>query len=306
MRKKLNNQTRKAKRTKYRVELLMQSLKNKEAEIVAIQDQTLNEKCSALKVPATQRIALKEIIAAASKKHDRGRRYTDEWIMLCVLMNIWSPGFYEFLRKNNVMPLPCTRTIRNYISLINTKCGFDEHFAQLLKKQFETRTPLQRHGVLLLDEINLRKSVAVCSKNLTYVGLTDLGDDEQQSTDLSEQATHGLVLMFQLLADKYTQPVAVFASKNPVKGEELAKLVAKAVVYIESIGAKIHGVIADGAKTNTKMWSILDIKICHHDMKTWFTHPLDNDRKIFVFCDTPHLIKNVRNRLYNKRRLRVN
>ncbi|CAL1680927.1 unnamed protein product [Lasius platythorax] len=112
--------------------------------------------------------------------------------------------------------------------------------------------------------------------------------------------------MFQSLASKYTQPVAVFASKNPVKNEELAKLVVKAIAYVENIGAKIYGVIVDGAKTNTAMWSLLNIKICNHDMKTWFTHPLDNERKVFMFSDTPHLIKNVRNRLYNKRRLRIN
>lgn len=98
---------------------------------------------------------MKEIIAAASKKDAEGRRYTEEWIMLCVLMNIRSPGYYEFLRKNHIMPLPCTWTIRSYFSVINTKCGFDEQFSQLLTKHFNTKTAMQRHGVLLLDEINL-------------------------------------------------------------------------------------------------------------------------------------------------------
>jgi len=133
------------------------------------------------------------------------------------------------------------------------KCGFDEQFAKLLKKHFDTKSPMQRHGVLLFDEINLRKSIAVCSKNLTYVGLTDFGDDGLQSINIEDQATHGLILMFQPLADSYTQPIAVFASKNPVKGEELAKIVIKAIAYLEMSGAKIHGVIGDGATTNAKM-----------------------------------------------------
>lgn len=173
------------------------------------------------------------------------------------------------------------------------KCGFDEEFANLLAKYFQTKTPFQRHGVLMLDEINLRKSVAVCFKNLTYVGLTDFGDDGPQSNNIEDQATHGLVLMFQPLADSYTQPIAVFASKNPVKSDELAKIV----------GARIHGV-ADGAATNVKMWSILGISGSMEDTKTWFMHPVDDDRKVFVFSDTPHVIKNVRNRLY-KKNLRV-
>lgn len=135
------------------------------------------------------------------------------------------------------------------------KCGFDEQFAKLLKKHFDTKSPMQRHGVLLFDEINLRKSIAVCSKNLTYVGLTDFGDDGPQSINIEDQATHGLILMFQPLADSYAQPIAVFASKNPIKGEELAKIVIKAIAYLEMSGAKIHGVIGDGATTNAKMWS---------------------------------------------------
>lgn len=227
--------------------------------------------------------------------------------MLCLMMNIRSPGYYQFLRMNNILPLPCKRTIRRYLSLINMKCGFDEEFMKLLRKHFDSKTPLQRHGILLLDEINVRKSVTVCSKNLTYIGLTDFGDDGPQCTDIQDQATHDLVFMFQPLADSYTQPIAVFASKNPVKGEcdELAKLVIKAIVYLENVGAKIHGIVADGAATNKKMWLLLGVSGSKHETKTWFTHPADDERQVFVFSDIPHVIKNIRNRLYNKRKLRI-
>lgn len=200
MRIKIRRERRQKLQAKYRVKHLMTCMKTQKAQIASMQDAFLNKKCAELNVPESQKLALKEIIAAASKKDTRGRRYTEEWVMLCMLMNIRSVGYYEFMRKNNILPLPCTRTIRSYFSLINAKCGFDEHFAKLLEKHFASKAPLQRHGVLLLDEINLRKSVTV-SKNLTYVGLTDLGDDGQQSTDINEQATHGLVLMFQPLAD---------------------------------------------------------------------------------------------------------
>lgn len=305
LRLKCRRQKCQKNRAKEREKHLMSCLKKQEEQIANMQQARLDEKCSALNVPAAQQLALKEIVAAASKKDARGRRYRDDWMMLCMLMNIRSSGYYEFLRKNNVLALPCSRSIRSYFSLINMKCGFDEQFAELLKKHLATKTPLQRHGVLMLDEINLRKSVAVCSKNLTYVGLTDLGDDGLRSSDISEQATHGLVLMFQSLADTYTQPIAVFASKNPVKGEELAKLVVKGIIYLERCGAVIHGVIADGAATNAKMWSLLDVRGTMQDTKTWFTHPSDDERKVFVFSDTSHTIKNIRNRLLNQKKLRV-
>ncbi|RLU26632.1 hypothetical protein DMN91_000428 [Ooceraea biroi] len=163
---------------------------------------------------------------------------------------------------------------------------------------------LSRHCVLLLNEINLRKSVTVCSRNLTYVGLTDFGEDGPHCTDIQDQATHGLVLMLQSITYSYTQPIAVFASKKPVKSEELAKLLIKAIIFVEKNGAQIHGVIADGAATNVKMWSLLGVSGAMRNTKTSFTHPVDKDRKVFVFSDTPHIIKNIRNRLYNKNKLR--
>lgn len=91
-------------------------------------------------------------------------------------MNIRSRSNYEFLRKNDIIPLPCTKTIRDYLSLMGTKCGFDKDFFKLLKTALYKKEIKNRHGVLLLDEIGLRKSVAVWSKALSYTGLTDFGD----------------------------------------------------------------------------------------------------------------------------------
>ena len=77
---------------------------------------------------------MKEIISAAKKTITNVRRYSEEFIMLCMLMNIRSNSYYEFLRKNEVLALPCTKTIRDYIAMFRTTCGFDEAFLQLLNK----------------------------------------------------------------------------------------------------------------------------------------------------------------------------
>lgn len=111
--------------------------------------------------------------------------------------------------------------------------------------------------------------------------------------------------MFQPLADNYTQPLANFASKDPVIGIELAKLLVKCIILLEESGAVVHGFVSDGAQTNRKMWLVLGIDGKKNSLKNWFTHPFDNSRKIFSFTDTPHLIKNVRNRLYNQKVLKV-
>lgn len=260
------------------------------------------------KLDDNQKLIMKEILAAAKKRDSRGNRYSENYIMQCMLLNIRCKSTYEYLKENKWMPLPSTKTIRNYMSLIDTKCGFDANFFKLLSKSLSKREARQRktfHGVVTLDEITLRTSVTDNSRKLTYSGLVDMGEEGSQSTDINDLADHGLVVQFQSLNDKFTQPIAVFASKNSVCGDELAKIVVKAICMLENAGAKIHGVIADGAKTNRRMWTCLGINSSRDNLRTSFSHPLDEDRQVFIFSDMPHLIKCIRNRLYTKRRLKV-
>lgn len=219
-----------------------------------------------------------------------------------MLLHIRSPSGYNFLNKNNILPLPSISSIRRYLGLINMTCGFDPSFFALLKKHLENKTEFQKHGILLVDEISVRESITVCSKSLTYRGLVDHGEDYKAS-DINEKATSGLVFMFQPLADSYSQPVAVFASRGPVVGTELAKLIIKCIILLEKAGGIIHGIVSDGAQTNRKMWTELGVNGHIDSFQNWFHHPLDDDRKIYAFSDTPHLFKNVRNKLYNDKTL---
>lgn len=86
----------------------------------------------------------------------------------------------------------------------------------------------------------------------------------------------------------------------------LAQLVIKAICLLENIGCRVEGVVSDGASTNRKLWVELGISGQKDKVSNSFQNPLDPKRQIFMFADAPHLIKNVRNRLYNKKSLRVN
>jgi hypothetical protein len=122
---------------------------------------------------------------------------------------------------------------------------------------------------------------------------------------INSKATHGLIFMFRPIADNYTQPIGVFASKGPVNGQTLAKLIIKAVLLLENAGARVHGFVSDGAQTNQRVWSEFGISGKLGSSKTHIEHFADSSRKFFTFSDSPHLIKCVRNRLYNNRQLRV-
>ena len=151
MQKKMKAQVRKNRSLQMRINNLKEELSNQQGLMSKVTDSDME------KVSANQRLVVEEIVSAAKREDSRGNRYSDEFIMLCMLMNIRSPSYYEFLRNNKIIPLPCRKTVRQYISLVNTKCGFDENFFKLLEKSFQLRDPFKRHGILILDEINLTK-----------------------------------------------------------------------------------------------------------------------------------------------------
>jgi len=89
-----------------------------------------------------------------------------------------------------------------------------------------------------------------------------------------------------------------------VVGVDLAKIVIKAIMLLENAGAKVVGLTCDGATTNCTLWKELGISV-KEDFKNYFENPLDFNRNIFVFSDAPHLMKTIRNRLHQKKQLRV-
>lgn len=59
-----------------------------------------------------EREVIKQILAALKRKSPKGRRYSEHWLLLCLLMHMWSPCGYRFLRENDILPIPAVRTIR--------------------------------------------------------------------------------------------------------------------------------------------------------------------------------------------------
>lgn len=127
----------------------------------SLEHDTIVEKLFKNNTPPNHLLLIKEIFAAAEKKGPKGNRYTEDWIMLCMLLHIRSPSGYSFTRENKLFPLPCIRSIRNYLQLIKTSCGFDEQFLQLFAKHLEGKEEYQKHGLLIFDEISLRQSISV-------------------------------------------------------------------------------------------------------------------------------------------------
>jgi hypothetical protein len=80
------------------------------------------------------------------------------------------------------------------------------------------KNKFRRKGILLLDEINLRESITVNSRTLTYTGLEDYGEEIESKQKSNLKANNALVFMWQIFGENVAQPIAVFTSHVPVKG----------------------------------------------------------------------------------------
>lgn len=242
-------------------------------------------------------MVLKEIISIAKYSSKKSRRYSNEWLLTCILMHIRSPSMYSFIVANEILPLPSPRTIKRHLSSVKMCCGFDPMFFKALKKTMQSKTELQKYAILAFDEVSVRKSLKLDPKTLRYHGVVDFGDDEIGSTEYEKLADHALVLGFSALADDYFQPIGCFAAKGGTPGVKLAKLVLQAIILLEKAGVKVIAMVCDGAKANRRMWKEFGITGAINSTSYSFEHPCDENRQIFVLSDVPHLFKCIRNRL---------
>lgn len=126
--------------------------------------------------------------------------------------------------------------------------------------------------------------------------------------------------MIQCLADSINQPIAMFASKGPVKGNfklaylfmnnielilgmELTKIILKAIILLENAEIQVVGITSDGSSTNRTLWNTLSVCGKVNNLKNFFENPFDSRRKVYVFSDAPHL-KTIGNRLFTKKSIK--
>ena len=161
----------------------------------------------------------------------------------------------------------------------------------------DEKTDLQKYGILVFNEMSVRKSLKMDLHSMRYQGVVNFGGEEAVSTAQEDLGDHALVFGFQSFSEDYFQPIGCFAAKGGTKGLILSKLVLQGIMLLEKAGAKVCGIICDGAKPNRKMWSEFGISGVLGATTNSFTNPCADDRKIYVISDMLHLFKCIRNRL---------
>ena len=190
-----------------------------------------------------QQTAIKTCVAAARVKDKRSIRYSIQWIYECLLLRIKSKKAYDHLRNHKILALPTCKTLMKYIRKIYGSYGFLQNTFTCLEKKASLMDATDRRGknlikkiqhllyelhvciylnffffgpflgVLLIDEMQLAKSLNFSQKDLKIYGFADLGiyTPEEQKDKLGD---HVLVFMFQPFRGKWVQALGCFLSKG--------------------------------------------------------------------------------------------
>ncbi|KAH9368711.1 hypothetical protein HPB48_004730 [Haemaphysalis longicornis] len=90
-------------------------------------------------LPAKQQLVFKNAFQVAKAKAKNGRRYTEEWLMTCLLLQIASPKAYKLLSDMQLLPLPTRARLRQIISGIPCRYGLMRYRCRASKSIFRRR-----------------------------------------------------------------------------------------------------------------------------------------------------------------------
>lgn len=241
------------------------------------------------------------VIRKAECSDSRGMRYETDWLLHCTILRIKSPAAYEHLKVHGILPLPDKSMIKRIISHMPCQMGFNEFALKAIKIALKKLPRSLRYGSLVWDEMSLAQSVNFNAQLLKMDGFVDYGGaiKKKYVKHEGQLADHALVFLFRPYRASWVQPIAVFGTKGAAGADVLQQLILKAIVMLEKCNAHVLNVVSDGAQTNKSTYKKFGISGAKDDVRFYIEHPLDPNQKVFFIFDVPHLLKVIRNHLFN-------
>ena len=141
--------------------------------------------------------------------------------------------------------------------------------------------------IVIIDEMYLQKCIQ-------YTGGEYLGSDK-------EGKLYKGIVVFMMQWLKQSVPVVVKACPEvAVKGEWLSNEMSDCIEQLSSLGFKVRAIVTNNHASNVSAFPIL--KTTHKSDDIFFIKHPKSKTKTYLFFDTVHLVKNIRNNLLNARK----
>ncbi|KAH7965348.1 hypothetical protein HPB49_006266 [Dermacentor silvarum] len=226
-------------------------------------------------------------------------QWSETTIRHCIVLHSLSAKAYEYLRSEELLRLPCRKTLRKYIGSVSGEVGFTKLVRCRLETELQSLcTPQSKVCSLIVDEMRIRQKLEYHKQRDAFVGDVDMGSELEHLTPNSETETlANSVLCFLLcgLHAKYKIPVGYFFTKG-CTGEQLKEVIDHVVQKTTDIGFDIVRVVTDNHRLNVTAMQTL----CQGDANITASHPADSSNSIFLSFDQGHIIKNIRSQFLAK------
>jgi hypothetical protein len=222
-------------------------------------------------------VALFKRMASNSGK---GCKYSPELKAFAITLQFYSAKAYDFVRKTFNLALPHPVQIRKWYSKVPAEPGFTEPAFQALSQRLKS-SGKKVICSLMIDEMAIKKHVSWDGKK--FRGYVDLGNSVEDD-DSAHIAKDALVFMVVGVNETWKVPVGYFFIDG-LSGKERANLIKVCTKKLHDVGVDIISLICDGPSCHFAMLQALGVELTPLKIKPYFLHPLDENKKIYVFLD---------------------
>lgn len=202
------------------------------------------------------------------------------------------PGAYCLLQQSKILTLPSPRHLKRLLLKVGSNTsGIEESHINYLTEKRKLLNDKEKSVILMLDEIYVKSEVSYKSGKIEGFALRSTTNDDKMV------ATTIQAFMISSIFSHYKDIVGLFPIST-LKHNLLLELTLEVLKNLTNIGYQVIAIISDNNSVNKKMFDLL----CGGRMNTYFFNPFsDEEQKIFVFFDTVHLFKSIRNIWFNQK-----
>ena len=183
--------------------------------------------------------------------------------------------------------LPSIITLQCDLQKMSIKPGFSEFVLEALKVKVNTMDCRDKNVFLVFDEMGIKEGLLYNAGRDIIEGFEDFGNISQTGYI----ANHAIAFMVRGLSSKWKQPIGYLLSSGPIRAITLQSLTRSCISKVTETGLNVVALICDQGSNNRSF--------IQHMEKVTIDRPylMYENRKISVFYDPLHLLKNVGNNL---------
>lgn len=219
--------------------------------------------------------------------------YPEDIIRECVIWRFASPKGYDHARAFLTLPAKCT--IQKYVGPSPTSSGMSAAMKERLILEASMLSSKQHMVSLIIDEASIKPKCLYDRKADTIFGFKDRPNDGAPCSADGTLANRVLCFVLQGVTSTYRIPCSYYFTKQ-LSGRDLFAWVKEVIASVELCGFVVVRIVTDNYFANKTMFKLLG----NGCSSTTVSHPLDNDRVIFLSFDPCHILKNIRSQFLER------